>query len=454
MVDWGKVKRLARAQTPNRKFGGMCAAIAIAGLLQVTGVPGLSGAGFGGIEEAQAQRTQREKPKTKASKSVSDKVGKEMLKAQTAFEEEKNAESLAILNRILQGEIKPFERAVVNRMLGSIYADGGDYKRAITAFERAQRLNALEETQQADLLFYLGQLYLAEDRVDDAIRALEEWFIGAGDTASPQSHFTLASAYAIKENYRRALQLATDGLAKARLQDDLRENWFRFVAAMYYQNKQVKNMQTLLREMVGLFPGKAVYWSQLSSTYAILDDEIAAYHFRMMMEVQGMLTRSRDIAALAQLHAYYDVPILGVKILEKGFANGNAEKTAKNYETLAMAYQEAREWSSAIPPMTEAAQRSDTGKFYVRLCQSYLVERQYSKAEQACLKGINKGKLTDPGNAWMLLGTSRYSQDKLKSAKAAFTRASNYERSEKNARRWIRYLNQEIDRAARKAAAT
>jgi tetratricopeptide (TPR) repeat protein len=453
MVELGKVRSLKPKRSWNRKIGGLGAAFALAGLLQVTGLPGLFEAGLTGIEDAQAQRAKREKPKTKASKSVSDKVNKELLKAQVAIEEGSEAEAIAILNRLLQTEMKPFERAVVLRMSGGLLANSGDYTRAISAFERAERLNAFEEKEQADLLYFLGQLYLAEDRVDDAIRALERWFAQAGETASAQAYFTLAQAYAIKENYRRALQLSEDGLAKARLAEDLRENWFRFVSSMYYQNKQVKNMQTLLREMVGLFPGKQVYWSQLSSTYAILEDDTTAYHMRVMMDLQGMILKSNDFSTLAQLHVFNDVPIRGVDVMQRGFASERVEKTSKNYETLAMSFQEAREWKKAIPPLSEAASRSDDGDLYVRLCQSYLIERQYSRAERACAQGVNKGKLKDTGNAWMLLGTARYSQDKLVEARKAFVTASRYERSEKNALRWIRYLNQEIARAKRKAAA-
>lgn len=453
MAKMATDKRLGRAALLNRKVGTMCAAIALAGVLQVTGIPGMAELGMGVVQDAEAQKAKREKPKTKASKSVSDNVNKQLLKAQEAIEAGNEAEAISVLNRLLQTDLKPFERAIVNQMLGGIYAGTGDYTRAIAAFERAERLNAFDEQQQLDLKFYLGQLYLAEDRVDDAIRTLEEWFAASGDAANAQAYFTLAQAYASKENYRRAMQLAEQGLGKAREADDLRENWFRFLTAMYYQNKQIKDMQNLLREMVGLFPGRQVYWSQLSSTYAILEDDTTAYHLRMLMDLQGMLIKSNDYNTLAQIHVFNDVPIMGAKLMERGFASGIVSKEAKTYETLAMAYQESREWEKAIPPLTEAASRSEDGDLYIRLCQSYLLERQYSRAERACLNGINKGGLKDAGTAWMLLGTSRYSQDKLESARSAFRNAARYERAEDNARKWIRYLNQEIARQERKAAA-
>lgn len=437
-----------------RRIGELCAAVAIAGLIQVTGLPGLHEAGFSGIEEANAQRTRREKPKTKKTKTVGKKVGEQLLKAQEAMGEDNNPLAMEILNRLLQKEMKDYEKAVVFRMIGTIHADNGDYKKAIVAFERVQRMKAFDEQQQLDLLFYLGQLYLAEDRVDDAIRTLEQWLAGAGDSAAPQAYFVLAQAYALKENYRRALDLSMTGLAKARVLGTMRENWMAFTASMHYQNKDVKSMQMLLREIVALYPGKRKYWSQLSSTYFILEEEKTGYYFRIMMYIQDMLVRSNDIANLAALHVSNETPIRGVRILEKGFADGLVEKKKDTYETLSIAYQESREWKKSIKPLSQAARLAEKGNLYVRLCQSYLYDREYTKAAKACSDGLKKGDLRQPGGAWMLLGTARYNSGDLRGARKAFVNAANYKRQEKNAQRWINFIDQEIRRAnAKKAAA-
>lgn len=454
MVRQGTNKEPAATVKWRRRIGELCAAVAIAGLIQVTGLPGLHEAGFSGIENAEAARERRAKPKTKKTKTVGKKVGEQLLKAQEAMGEDNNPLAMEILNRLLQREMKDYEKAVVLRMIGTIHADNGDYQKAIGTFEQVQRMNAFDEQQQLDLLFYLGQLYLAEDRVDDAIRTLEQWFAGAGDTAAPQAYFVLAQAYALKEDYRRALNLSERGLVKARELEALRENWLAFTANMYYQNKDVKSMQGLLREIVALYPGKRKYWSQLSATYFILDDVETAYYFRIMMYIQDMLIKSNDLANLAALHISNETPIRGVRVLEKGFADGLVEKKKDTYETLSIAYQESREWKKSIKPLSQAAKLAEKGNLYVRLCQSYLFDREYSRAEKACRDGIKKGDLRQPGPAWMLLGTARYNKGDLKGARKAFVNAANYKRQAKNAQRWINFIDQEIRRAnAKKAAA-
>lgn len=451
MVEMGTVKQKRPATRPG-KLGTATAALALAGILQVTGVPGLGELGIG-MPKAEAQRAQREKPQTRASKSLTDSTAKELLKSYEAFEAGNTVEAIAILNRLLQRELNDYDRARVNMQLGSYYADQGDYKRSIAAFERAERLNALDEFQQNDLKLYLGQLYMADDRVNDAIAILTSWYQAVGpEEATPDGLFALAQAYAVREDYTRALQYAEAGLAKARANNDLRESWLSLTSMLYYQNQQIRNMQNLLREMVGLFPGRARYWNQLSSTYALQDDETTAYYIKVLVDLQGMLAKSSEYNVLASLHVYNEVPIRGAEVMERGLANGVAEKNDKNYEILATAYQESREWKKAIPPLQEAAQRSDDGELYIRLCQSYLLEQDYARAETACVRGINKGGLRDTGTAWMLLGSARYSQDKLEDAKKAFENAAKYENNARTARQWIQFLNQTMAENKRKAA--
>ena len=57
--------------------------------------------------------------------------------------------------------------------------------------------------------------------------------------------------------------------------------------------------------------------------------------------------------------------------MQSGMDGDRIEKTGKNYELLARAYMQAREWDKAIAPLTRAAEMSDEGKFYVQLAQSY-----------------------------------------------------------------------------------
>ena len=167
---------------------------------------------------------------------------------------------------------------------------------------------------------------------------------------------------------------------------------------------------------------------------------------------QGMLSKSKELMLLANLDIFNDVPYRATKVLEKGFKDEIVEKTERNYEIFARAYQESREWKDAIPPLTTAAKLSEDGDLYMQLCQSYLFDVKYAKAESACVKAINKGDLRSPGATWMLLGTARYNRDRKETALKAFKNAAKHKKTRKNANRWVKYLEQEAKNDAIRAA--
>ena len=69
-------------------------------------------------------------------------------------------------------------------------------------------------------------------------------------------------------------------------------------------------------------------------------------------------------------------------------------------------------------PLTRAAEKSDKGKFYEQLAQSYLQDEEWAKAEAAMVKALDKGGLDDEPNGWLVLGIpARVSKNMTKPSK-------------------------------------
>jgi len=96
-----------------------------------------------------------------------------------------------------------------------------------------------------------------------------------------------------------------------------------------------------------------------------------------------------------------------------------------------------------MEPLAEAARMSDNGDLYVKLAQVHLEREDWSKAREALEAAVDKGDLTDPGNAHLLLGVSHYNSGKLSAAERSFLEASNHDRQRKSAKRWIKHIRQE-----------
>ncbi|MEZ5922737.1 MAG: hypothetical protein R3C60_15505, partial [Parvularculaceae bacterium] len=88
-------------------------------------------------------------------------------------------------------------------------------------------------------------------------------------------------------------------------------------------------------------------------------------------------------------------------------------------------------------------------ELYYRLGQVLLADEQYAKSSSALVKALNKGGINQEkrGDAWLLLGTARFSGakpedcDARDSARKAFVEATKYPKSSQRAREWISYID-------------
>jgi tetratricopeptide (TPR) repeat protein len=175
-----------------------------------------------------------------------------------------------------------------------------------------------------------------------------------------------------------------------------------------------------------------------------VDEEKLAFVTQQIMHRQKMLKTSKELSSIAQLYLYHDIPIKAAAVLQAGLDDERVEKTEKNYELLAQAYMHAREWDKAISPLTAAAEKSDKGRFYEQLGQSYLQDEKWRDAEQAFVNALNKGGLRDAANTWLLLGITRTRVEKWDAAIAAFRKAGDDDETAKDAFRWIRSIERQL----------
>ena len=412
--------------------------LVFAGLVAI----GVSAAVVAVPEPAFAQ--QREKPKTTKGKALSAATFEQIEKSQECLANDNHACAIQILQALLaKGDgIPAYDRAVINQQLGYVYADQGQYGQAIRYFQAALNSNELPPELGLQLQFNLAQLLLAEERYTEAIRLLEDWFRRT-ETKTAQSYMLLCNAYAVTERYQQALSYCETGLGMA---TERREDWHRLMLAIYLELRQYSKGLNLLERMVGYWPDRKQYWSNLASIYAELNRDRDSYLVQRAMYEAGMLSTSRELVRLAQLHLFFGLPYYAGKLLEEELNRGRVEKTSKNYELLANSWYSAREWKKAIPALREAAARSDEGDLYVRLGSSLIQEERWGEAETALVRGINKGKLDQPGEAWILLGYARVELNKFESAKEAFQRALRFEKTKERAEQYLRFVDQELKR--------
>lgn len=395
------------------------------------------------MAEAQAaQEEKKKKPKTRRSEVLGKAAFARIEEAQNLMSEEKYEEALLPLQTVINGErFKPYEKAVAIQTTGFVYAAKGDYKNTVVFFERAIATGDLPPRVVNDLTYNLAQLSLADDQPRKSLQLLERWFANfEGDVPADVYGFK-SQVHLLLEEYAEAELAVRKALS---LVEEPKQTWVRVLLAVLLQEDRYKEARPILEDAAERWPGVKVFWQQLTAIYYEENEEELAFVAQRAMHVQGMLTSSKELSAMAQLYLYHDVPIKAAEILQAGMDDGAVEKTEKNYELLAQAYMHSREWSKSVAPLTKAAEKSDKGKFYEQLAQSYLQDEAWDKAESALEKALKKGGLDDEANTYLLLGIARARIEKYEAAIKAFRKAGDDDDIAKDAFRWIRSIERRL----------
>ncbi len=395
-------------------------------------------ASFGIAEPASAAREKREKPKTKQVQTISESVHKQLTKAQELIGEEQYADALKVLAGLeAKGDkLNGYERALMHQTFAYVYSSKGDYVKAAVRFEKCLAENALPEGTQLNLRYNLAQIYIANENYKKGIATLDQWFKDAENPAAA-AYFLLATAYAQLEDYPKAIQLGKQGLAKT---SEPRENWLSLLFSCYYHTKDYKASVGILQQLIEHYP-KKTYFVQLSAIYGSLDESRKSMAVMELAYIQGFLTTGSEQRRMAEMFLYNELPYKGAKVLEEGISSGKIEKTEKNWHMLGQAWMQAKEFDRAEVPLQKAAELSDDGKIFAMIGQVAMEKEHWKSASAAFRKALQKGGLSSEGQVQLLLGVCLFNLEEFDGARKAFQRASKDERTEQNARRWLKHLD-------------
>jgi tetratricopeptide (TPR) repeat protein len=371
--------------------------------------------------------------------SFSARNQKKMIKVITLLQEEGDtAGAREILESINLKRAKPYGRARILQMLGTMAASDEDFEKALDYLERCVAENALQPEDQLRSLYLVGQLQTMLERYDDAIVTLESW-ISQVETPAPGSYYTLAVTYYQAERPDDALNAAKKAVE---LSDDPREPWYRLLLSLYLERSEYEEALTILDNMILNFPNKA-YWSQMAAIYAQLDNMSRSLAVQQFAKSEGFLTESKDLTRVAQMFMVEGLPHRGAAVMRQGLEDGSIEKTEQAYQTLSDTLLQSREWEQALDPLGKAAELHKNGSLYVRLAQVNLQLGRWGDARSSLNLAFEKGDLADEGQAHILFGIAAANDKKWNASVAAFKRAQRFDGTRVVAGKWIAYVQRE-----------
>jgi len=390
-----------------------------------------------------------EKPKTVKVQAMRKPTFDRLTAAQEAIELKDYATADIQLREILADDkTNEYERASAHMTYAYLYAEQENYRGAIGAFQSAISLSnpdegvGLPRGQVISTKYNLGQLYMVVEQYQDAIRVLEEWRREA-ETVNAAALVLLSNAYFQTEQYRTAIPLVIEAID---MEPEPREQWYQLLLAAYFELEDYVNGADLLEVMVDLFPTKKTYFLQLAALYGELGKDDESFAVLVMADKQGFLTEQSELVRLARMYMFHETPIKAAEVMQRGFSSETIERTPDNLEILANSYFNSREFDKAIPPLREAANRSDEGDLSYRLGQAYLQNEQWADAEKTLQAALDKKGLSDndKGMIWMLTGISQLERERYSVAMRSMRRAAEFRNTRSDAQKWMRFLEQKI----------
>lgn len=335
-----------------------------------------------------------------------------------------------------------YANALVDQLIAQVYLLQKDYQKAEPYLEEIVKLDALQPESQESVIYQLANIYLVQKQYDQSIALYKEVLAQKEKQKkipNPQLYYQLGLAYSLKGDYRQAYNFIEEAISKA---DKPHQDWYQNWFIVAYKMKDYSKAKDIAKTLVADWPNDKEFWSYLANTYLLLNQDSNAAATYALMRDRGMLKTKDQYFQLANLYLEAKAPYKAAMLLQEGMDKGIVPKTSDNYETLANAFMQSREWDKALDILGKEAQLAPSGSVYLRQASIYLNQQDYAKSEQAAQNALNKGgmKSDDEAQAWMILGQAAYAQKNWDAALHAFHQAENFKSEASNAKNWVQYV--------------
>ncbi len=387
-------------------------------------------------------------PTTKKSKKVPamrNRVYAQLARAQKLADEGDKLEGFAVLEEVKYriDQLNSYERAMLFNFFGFMYYGNDDIDNAVESFEQVIAQEAIPDTLFQSTLYSLAQLSMQKQAFDQAIGYLKQWQTMQSKPLVANQHIVFAQAYYQNKDYQQAIEHITSAMALSKAENVVpKENWLILQRAAYYELQQPRKVTEVLETMVKLYQ-KPQYWLQLAAMYGEIGEEAKQLATMEAAWQAGYVTKEADIAMLAQLYLFNQLPYKAAYLLEEAIGSGQLVADEKRIQMMAQAYINAKEDEKAIPVLKKGAELADDGRFDEQLAQAYLNMEKWRDAIKAAKRAVSRGNLANEGNMYLAQGMAHYNLQEFSESLTAFDAAKEYSSASKTATQWLAYVSKE-----------
>ncbi|MEX2468286.1 MAG: hypothetical protein WD396_00885 [Pseudohongiellaceae bacterium] len=400
---------------------------------------------------AQDDDGQRAPPEARTSGTLSDQVMRaissiqELMNPEDEGDEPDMARAKEELDELRErrfDRMNDFEKSTLLSFYTNYYLSLEDYENALLIFEEILTIEDLREDTRMRTLRSLGQLYMAEERWQDAIGAYDRW-----RALSPEEDIVvyrgLSYSYYQQEMFAEALPYWLDYMNLSISNgEELGRDDYAYLNGIYFTMEDFDSALELTKTMIVKFDNRSD-WMNLSAVYASLDMEERRVQSLNLAYLKGYIDDENRYLNLSQSMAGREIPWSGAELIQEGLDEGFVEEDEDNLTTLAQMRMIASDYRAGLEPARAVAEISDSGDGFDTLGYLHYVLWEYEEAAEAFQSAIDKGGLSDPSATYLSLARALLELNDFEGARAAARQAadSGDENDRRAADNYLTFIN-------------
>ncbi len=368
-----------------------------------------------------ASAAEKDKDKDKAP-TISHIIGKEMQAAQQALQKGQWQEAIKNLDAAEQkSPLTAFDKKTIYDFKGFANVKLNNLKAAEENFEKAIATGAYTPDEAAKTTRLLFRLSAGNQQYPKALEFGKQ-VVDSG-AATPDDIGVMAQLYYLQKDCKNTAIWADKAVAAARKAGEApKENLYQFKLQCASDAGDNAAMMAALVDLIKL-TNKTNYWNTLLrlERQEERDDRNLLMIYRVMYDVNAMTTDS-DYIEMAQLLGDAALPGEAAAVLDKAMASGLVKDEHKERTNRLLASLRARADSDkkGLPQFEAEAAKNPAGELSVKLGEVYYGAGDYQNAVAAIGRGLQKGQVKHPDEAYVYLGRAQAALKNLPEAKKAF----------------------------------
>lgn len=408
--------------------------------------------------------------------SPSDDTAEGLIKYKTAMDAKNYAEAHALLDGLLKKvAADSYDAALIHQYRLQIFLQTGEYAKAIEPMERSLQLSEaknptfFDERITRELHYYLVQLHfqeanqtknttLAAAHMDKASKSMENWLkmtpVTNADAQLLYAQLLISRALLNADKpdlsmVKRAMEQVDIGLL---LSTRPRDTFYILKLVCLQQLDRNAEAAELLELLLSKKADNSNYWQQLAAIYLSLSKELRAVVTIERAQANGFMNQPKDHFNLIGIYFNIGQYEKAAELLETGLKTGRIENDPKNWELLALSYQQLQRPLKGIESLKQGAKAfPESGQLEFLIAQSYTALEKPAEALPHIQAAIAKGNLTRPYQAYLSLAYTAYSLQKYEVALEAARKATEFPEGVKDGENMKKALEEIIkDREAKK----